>query len=99
MLVAVAGCGGGAGPSPSGGSHADSASQLYQQAKSEGEVDFWGPEDKDEIQALAAVFNKTYPGVRVVDFEIEAGDMVPKIITGSRAGDPGLDADSATPRP
>jgi iron(III) transport system substrate-binding protein len=94
LLVAVAGCGSGTAAS-SGGSQADSTSQLYQQAKNEGQVDFWGPEDKDEIQALAAVFNKTYPGVKVVDFEIEAGDMVPKIITGSRAGNPGLDAGEA----
>lgn len=95
VLVTVAGCGSGtAGQSPNGDA-ANSANQLYQQAKSEGEVDFWGPEDKDEIQALAAVFAKTYPGVKVVDFEIEAGDMVPKIITGSRAGNPGLDAGEA----
>lgn len=66
--------------------------RLYAQAKTEGEVDFWGPEDKDEIDSLAAEFNKTYPGIKVVDYEIEAGDMVPKIITGARAGNPGLDA-------
>lgn len=95
-LIAVAGCGSGTtGQSSSHGGEPNSVSQLYQQAKTEGEVDFWGPEDKDEITALAAVFAKTYPGVKVVDFEIEAGDMVPKIITGSRAGNPGLDAGEA----
>jgi iron(III) transport system substrate-binding protein len=94
-LLVVAGCGSGGTAAQSGGASANSVKSLYQQAKTEGQVDFWGPEDKDEIQALAAQFNKTYPGVKVVDFEIEAGDMVPKIVTGSRAGNPGLDAGEA----
>jgi iron(III) transport system substrate-binding protein len=92
ILLVVAGCGDSRKPAVAPANQANNVAQLYAQAKAEGEVDFWGPEDKDEINSLAATFNQKYPGIKVVDYEIEAGDMMPKIITGARAGNPGLDA-------
>lgn len=85
VLVAVAGCG-----TPTQGgkakNQASSLDTLYQQAKAEGSVSFWGPENVPYINQLGAAFNKTYPGIKVKPFEITSTDMVPKMIAAAQAG-------------
>ncbi|MBO0823705.1 MAG: extracellular solute-binding protein [Actinobacteria bacterium] len=86
VLVTVAACG---APTQQGGTaknQADSLNALYQRAKAEGSVSFWGPEDPPDIVKLGAAFNKTYPGIKVKPFEITATDMVPKMIAAAQAG-------------
>ena len=65
---------------------------LYALAKQEGEVEFWGPEDNDDMKALTAEFNKRFPGITVKHFETEAGDSVPKIAAEEKTGNLELDA-------
>ena len=66
---------------------------LYEAAKAEGEVSFWGPTDPDEMIPLAAGFNKRFPGIKVKPFEITSGQLVQRIVTEAQAGK--FSADSA----
>ncbi len=65
---------------------------LYEAAKAEGEFNFWGPTDPDEMNALAAAFNKRFPGVKMKMFEITAGQLVQRIVTEAQAGKINADA-------
>lgn len=65
---------------------------LYEAAKAEGEVTFWGPSDPDEMRALSAAFNKRFPGINVKPFEITAGQLTQRIVTEAQAGRISADA-------
>ncbi len=65
---------------------------LYEAAKAEGEFNFWGPTDPDEMIALEAAFNKRFPGVKMKMFEITAGQLVQRIVTEAQAGRVSADA-------
>lgn len=59
---------------------------LYEAAKAEGEVSFWGPVDPEELNPLSAAFNKRFPGIKVKHFEITSGQMVQRVMTEAQAG-------------
>jgi iron(III) transport system substrate-binding protein len=65
---------------------------LYEAAKAEGEVAFWGPSDPDEMTQLTAAFNKRFPGIKVKPFEITAGQLTQRIVTEGQAGRISADA-------
>lgn len=65
---------------------------LYEAAKAEGEFNFWGPTDPDEMNALAAAFNKRFPGVKMKMFEITTGQLVQRIVIEAQAGKINADA-------
>lgn len=71
---------------------ADPLAKLYQAAKAEGEVSFWGPTDPDEIKLLSEGFNKRFPGIKVNGFELTAGELVQRIVTEAKAGKIAVDS-------
>lgn len=80
-------------PAHGEGAQAGSLQALYEAAKAEGEVSFWGPTDPDEMIPLSAAFNKRFPGIKVKPFEITSGQLVQRIVTEAQAGK--VSADSA----
>lgn len=72
--------------SPSWAQSNDKQQALYNKAKQEGEVMFWGPTDSPEMDKIAAAFNKKFPGITVKHFEITSGELVPKVILSARSG-------------
>lgn len=73
-------------PVKSEGASAGTLQSLYDAAKAEGEVTFWGPVDPEELQPLTAAFNKRFPGVNVKHFEITTGQLVQRIVAEAQAG-------------
>lgn len=65
---------------------------LYNAAKAEGEVTVYSP--GKEIAALAEVFNKDFPGIKVNFFEIREDDYVPRILAEVKQGIVSLDVGS-----
>jgi iron(III) transport system substrate-binding protein len=80
------------GPAPSSpaGSPAtaanDALQSLYEAARAEGEVVFWGPADPEELQPVADAFMKRFPGVKVTHFEIRGEEFVPRAIAEAPQG-------------
>jgi iron(III) transport system substrate-binding protein len=70
---------------------AGSLQALYEAAKAEGEVVFWGSVDPEEIQQLSPAFNKRFPGIKVKHFEIGTGPAVQRIVLEARVGKISLD--------
>ena len=65
---------------------------LHNAAKAEGEVVVYSP--GKEIAALAEVFSKDFPGVRVNFFEIREDDYLPRILAEIKQGIVSLDVGS-----
>jgi iron(III) transport system substrate-binding protein len=63
----------------------DPLDQLYQAAKKEGKVAWWGPTDAKDTLKVSEMFNKRFPGIKVEGFEITSGEAVPRIISEAKA--------------
>jgi iron(III) transport system substrate-binding protein len=68
---------------PTGWLTAPAIKTLYEQARQEGEVVVWGPQDR-ELDWIPAEFGKRFPGIRVTWSADRAANT--KIITEQRAG-------------
>ena len=64
----------------------DPLQALYEAAKAEGEVVFWGPADPEELQPVADAFQKRFPGIKVTHFEIRAEEFAPRAIAETQQG-------------
>jgi iron(III) transport system substrate-binding protein len=62
-----------------------SLDQLYQAAKKEGRVVFWGPTDPKEIAPVIAAFKKQFPGIEVAHFEIQPNEYTQRFAAEARA--------------
>lgn len=60
--------------------------QLYQAAKHEGAVVFWGPTDPDQIGPVVAAFRRQFPGITVTHFEIQPPEYTQRLIAEAQAG-------------
>lgn len=63
-----------------------SLDQLYQAAKKDGRVVFWGPTDPDQIAPVIAAFRKQFPGIEVTHFEIQPNEYTQRFAAEARAG-------------
>jgi iron(III) transport system substrate-binding protein len=59
---------------------------LYQAAKKEGRVVFWGPTDPEEIAPIFAAFKKQFPGIETMHFEIQPNEFTQRFVAESRTG-------------
>jgi iron(III) transport system substrate-binding protein len=65
---------------------------LYEAAKREGKMAYWGPEEIPLIRALIARFNATYPGIQVTHFRIEPAPAIQRMVAEGQAGQVNVDA-------
>jgi iron(III) transport system substrate-binding protein len=72
-----------AGQTPESWPSAPAVKALYEQARREGEVVLWGPQDR-ELDWVPAEFGKRFPGIRVTWSADRAANT--RIITEQRAG-------------
>ena len=59
---------------------------LYQAAKKEGQVVFWGPTDPEHIAPVAAAFKRQFPGIEVTHFEIQPPEYTQRLVAEAQAG-------------
>jgi iron(III) transport system substrate-binding protein len=71
------------GQAPASWDNAPAVKALYEQARKEGEVVVWGPQDR-ELDWIPAEFGKRFPGIKVTWSADRAANT--KIITEQRAG-------------
>jgi len=60
--------------------------ELYEAAKKEGQVVFWGPTDPDQIAPVIAGFKRQFPGITVTHFEIQPPEYTQRLIAEAQAG-------------
>ena len=61
---------------------------LYQAAKKEGQVVFWGPTDPDHMAPVVAAFKRQFPGIEVVHFEIQPPEYTQRLVAEAQAARP-----------
>src|ERR1044071_1279582 len=66
----------------------EAIAQLYNAAKKEGTVVFWGPTDAIIYQRMQEVLDKQYPGIKIEHFESIPEPLVQRIIAEGQAGKP-----------
>lgn len=77
----------GTGPKPSPAPEAPKTiDALYQAAKKEGKVTYWGPADPPQVALLAKAFNQKYPGIEVEHFEITSTEGEARTLAEAQAG-------------
>jgi iron(III) transport system substrate-binding protein len=59
---------------------------LYQAARKEGQVVFWGPSDPEHIAPVAAAFKRQFPGIEVTHFEIQPPEYTQRLVAEAQAG-------------
>jgi len=59
---------------------------LYQAAKKEGQVVFWGPTDPEHIAPVAAAFKREFPGIEVIHFEIQPPEYTQRLVAEAQGG-------------
>lgn len=59
---------------------------LYQTAKKEGQVVFWGPSDPEHIAPVAAAFKRQFPGIEVIHFEIQPPEYTQRLVAEAQGG-------------
>jgi iron(III) transport system substrate-binding protein len=62
---------------------------LYEKAKQEGELTYWGPEDSGKV--VVGSFNKRFPGIRATHFEMLGTEAVQRIVLEAKAGQANTD--------
>ena len=65
---------------------------LYEAAKKEGKLAYWGPEEVPLIRALIGRFNARFPGIQVTHFRIEPAPAVQRMVAEQQAGQVNVDA-------
>jgi iron(III) transport system substrate-binding protein len=65
---------------------------LYEAAKREGKLTYWGPEEVPLIRALIGRFNATFPGIEVTHFRIEPAPAIQRMVAEQQAGQVNVDA-------
>jgi ABC-type Fe3+ transport system substrate-binding protein len=65
---------------------------LYQAARKEGKLRYWGPEEVPLMRALIGRFNATYPGIEVTHFRIEPAPAIQRMVAEKQAGQINVDA-------
>lgn len=87
VALSSAACGGGSDPGASSVNYASlSVDQLYQKAKSEGEVVLYSALSDDDIATLQAGFSKQYPGIKVTHFQEQGEQSASKLTEEYKAG-------------
>lgn len=64
----------------------DSVQTIYQAAKKEGQLVYWGSPDVKTARALIDGFTKLYPGIKVDIFKIQPAPAIERILTAANAG-------------
>jgi iron(III) transport system substrate-binding protein len=64
----------------------DSVKAIYEAAKKEGKVVYWGSPDQKTARALSEKFSQVYPGIEVELFKIQPAPAIERIITAAQAG-------------
>lgn len=64
----------------------DEIKAVYEAAKKERKVVYWGSPDVRTAKALTDAFMKTYPGIEVEIFKIQPAPAIERIITATNAG-------------
>jgi iron(III) transport system substrate-binding protein len=64
----------------------DTERAIYEAAKKEGKLVYWGSPDNKTARALTDRFNQLYPGIQVEIFKIQPAPAIERIITAANAG-------------
>ena len=68
-----------------------SADPLYEAAKKEGKIVYWTANDIAPTKAVAAEFQKKYPGIAFEQFQIQQGPAIERMTVEARSGHVGAD--------
>ena len=70
--------------------------QLYAAAKAEGQVTVFAPTPNEIMSQVVAAFSQKYPGVKVNNTDLTAGQTVERIVTESATGKSSIDSSQAS---